>query len=232
MLLKLSVLFGVVALVGLPTLVFRAAKWWFPLVKFRGTTTRKVIALTIDDAPYGTGFPSTSGIVAALKYNRVKATFFVISDYVGAVNMGLLVHMVRHGHELANHGKTNSLHALKGWAQLHYETAHCLRTLKYIYHKANATLRSGTYYRPGGGIPTQAIAGFTTVLASTYPFDPIIRWPRLNFWILKAYTAPGAIVVLHDRAWTPELLDLYLPWLKKNGYECILLSEMLALDED
>ncbi len=228
-----SILFVACLSLCLPRLVFRSTQWLFPSVIFRGTTEEQIIALTIDDAPYETTGYSMLNILNALHRHRVKATFFVISDLVTNENECVLRQAIRDGHELANHGKTNSIHAFKQTDQILYETRTCLAKLRSIYKQVNVTMKSGLlYYRPGGGIPTPTMVNalrlrYRIVLGSTYPFDPIIRSPQMNFKILKAYTRNGDIVVLHDRMWTEDLLDLYLPWLKKHGYQCILLSELL-----
>lgn len=60
---------------------------------------RKIVALTIDDAPSD----YTLDILAALKAGGAKATFFVIGGQVSG-REDVLREIVRQGHELGNHG--------------------------------------------------------------------------------------------------------------------------------
>ena len=218
------------AFVGfLPRILLEAGKYLFPGVIFQTQPQRKIVALTIDDAPYSQH--STKAIIEALRRHESAATFFVITDLVDNAEQ-VLVEAINEGHELANHGKTNSIHAFKGKKELNVEVDSCSRTLAGLYSKSEKQMSDQKFYRPGGGLLSTPILElcpkFQIVLGSAYPFDPILRWPLLNFYILKWFTAPGDIIILHDREWTPALLDLYLPWLNDNGYECVTLSNLIA----
>ena len=38
----------------------------------------------------------------------------------------------------------------------------------------------------------------------------------------------GDIIVLHDRPWTPIMLNYLLPWMKENGYVSVTLDELFS----
>jgi peptidoglycan/xylan/chitin deacetylase (PgdA/CDA1 family) len=67
-------------------------------VLFQIQTSRRIVALTIDDAPS----PYTREILDILKENDATATFFVIGNQVPG-SEEILADIVRAGHELGNH---------------------------------------------------------------------------------------------------------------------------------
>ena len=82
---------------------------YYPEVRYRIDTDRQGIMLTIDDAIYTS--ESFDRIRRALLKHKLKAVFFVISDYVNADNKHLLIQALKDGHRLENHGKTNQRHS-------------------------------------------------------------------------------------------------------------------------
>jgi peptidoglycan-N-acetylglucosamine deacetylase len=69
--------------------------------------------------------------------------------------------------------------------------------------------------------------GYRAVLGSVYPHDPQIRIPALNAWHINRGIHPGAIIIIHDRPYTPETLRSLLPQLKQQGYELVTVSQLL-----
>ncbi len=70
----------------------------FPQVLFHVATTRKVVALTIDDAPT----QYTRQILEILRDNGASATFFTIGGQVSG-REDILLDILRSGSELGNH---------------------------------------------------------------------------------------------------------------------------------
>lgn len=110
----------------------------------------------------------------------------------------------------------------------------------------NVNARPNNYYRPGGGfftrrmvrhlknVPNSVRGSYRLVLGSVYPYDAGPALFRLGKhrkvrWVLDR-VRPGAIVVMHDRDYTPEMLDELLPRLKKE-YEVGTLSELLLSEQ-
>lgn len=200
------------------------------------------ICLTFDDVPYDRD--SYLEIVNLLNRYGMKATFFVISDLIGnkgtsfhsndEVNKDALAMMIKNGHQLANHGKTNSPHFLKSSDGIHQELDTCNSALKELYVKANVPFPKNKFYRPGCGFFNKTILdycarnNYLVTLGSTYPNDPIISFSYLNFLYLKLHIEAGDVVILHDRSWTPATLRYLLPWLQQQGLTSVTLDDMFS----
>ncbi len=167
------------------------------------------VALTIDDVPtesFGQ-ILTTLGMVRRSKY---KATFFVISDYVNnhPVYRRQLIRAIRDGHELSNHGKTNTMHALLNHDQLENEIIDCDRLIEALYKEAGRDRPSIKFYRPGCGLVTPSMVklckklNYYIALGSVYPQDPIVPFPIWNFCYIILKMMSGDIIILHDRKWT------------------------------
>jgi len=215
----------------LPKCIFiKNLKKLFPHILFNNKNKNNQIALTFDDVPYdATTFLK---IVALLDQYNMKGTFFVISDYITDTNIQQLVNMVRNGHQLCNHGKTNSMHALKSETSLYEEINICNEKINQIYRLAGIVPPVKKFYRPGCGIVSPTINKmcndkYIITLGSVYPNDPIFCIPYWNYLYLKWHISSGDIVILHDREWTPDTLYYLLPWLKENNYTSDTLDEFV-----
>lgn len=82
-----------------PRLFIRYFRYRWPDVLWDVSTSKKVVALTIDDGPSD----YTREILDILKLNDATATFFVIGSQI-AGREELLNDMVKAGNELGNHG--------------------------------------------------------------------------------------------------------------------------------
>ena len=209
-----------------PELLFACFSKCFPKLKLLTKISDHTrVILTIDDAP-GPNFP---WLLEILKKHSVTATFFIISSYVTPETHPLLVQAIREGHHLANHGRTNTIHACHDSKRLALEIEHCREMIRALYLEAEKPMPVRQYYRPGSGFPSQTIEdylvenGFQMVLGSVYPHDPQLRIKKLNRWYLETNTGGGDIVIIHDLPDTPEVLDQFLPVLKgKNLTICSL----------
>jgi peptidoglycan/xylan/chitin deacetylase (PgdA/CDA1 family) len=192
----------------------------------------KPISLTFDDVPYEGGFENTNKIVKILDKYKMKGTFFVISDYVKTQkHRNLLVQMVKSGHQLGNHGKTNSMHALLSREKLIVEMDTCDRLIREIYSEANRTwLLNTMVYRPGCGLFHKGMIelckekNYRLALGSVYPNDPIVQSSMINYYYLINHIEAGDIVILHDRAWTPDLLEKLMTYLVENKFRSVTLD--------
>jgi peptidoglycan/xylan/chitin deacetylase (PgdA/CDA1 family) len=184
------------------------------------------IALTFDDAPYG----SESEILDLLNRWNQKATFFIISDNITPLNRPTLVKMVKDGHQLGNHGKTNSMHALKSSNRLRHEIEICDQAIRSIYVEAKVDLPERMVYRPGCGLFTSSMIelvesmNYRLALGSVYPNDPIVRIGVINYYYLLGHLERKDIIILHDRTWTIPLLKRLLPKLEDLNIKSVTLS--------
>jgi len=190
----------------------------------------KSIIITIDDVPYNS--KSFGQILDVLKKYNVTVSFFAISDLI-VKNKELIDKAHNLGHDICNHGKTNSFHAIYGQDRIKQELNTCHNIIK--------EYRGSQFYRPGCGLTSRVINNIIDnnnktnqhpskiVLGSVYPHDPEIFSPEINFWYLKNHIQSGDIIILHDRDWTVPLLELLLSWLIENKFNCITLSEASKL---
>ncbi len=215
----------------------------FPDALFYAPTQVPRVALTIDDVPTPgeQDDASTRLILKALDtYNRtaehpVRATFFVITDHLSPGST-ILQEILAGGHEIANHGTTDTTPAILQPAQFarHFQEAHDRIT--------DLTQQPIRWYRPGRGLYNRAMVehirltpGYESLvaLASMIPFDTMKRLstPNLNTWYLAQFIFPGAIFVMHGGSMarcvqTAEALPGLLRLIDYQGYGVVTLSEL------
>ncbi|KAI6812435.1 hypothetical protein KC332_g11260 [Hortaea werneckii] len=199
----------------------------FPEVLFHINTSRKVVALTIDDAPS----PFTEQLLEVLKANDAHATFFVIGGQV-AGRENVMDDIVRQGSELGNHAMHDEPSLSLSSDDLSDQIQEVDGMIKTAYATAGVA-RQGRFFRPGSGIFSQRILdvagklGYKTILGSIYPHDPFISSWRLNAWHVLSMLRPGAIIICHDRrSWTVPMLQKVLPEMKRRGYEVVTVSQL------
>ncbi|CAI4216776.1 unnamed protein product [Parascedosporium putredinis] len=120
-----------------------AQKW--PDVLFEVPTEKKIIALTIDDAPS----VYTRQIMELLRANDAKATFFVIGSQVEG-REERLSELVRNGNELGNHAMHDEPSRSLSDAQLESEIYEVRKMLFDVYDKEGMD-PPNNYFRPGSG---------------------------------------------------------------------------------
>jgi peptidoglycan-N-acetylglucosamine deacetylase len=225
-----------------PALLTQVARL-FPEALFYAPTQQRQIALTIDDIPTpgDQDDASTRLILAALDtYNRtathpVRATFFVITDHLNPGST-ILPDILAAGHEIANHGTTDTTPAILQPAEFerHFREAHDLIT--------DATQQPIRWYRPGRGFYNRAMVehlkltpGYESLvaLASMVPFDTFqpLSTPTLNKWYLSQFIFPGAIFVMHGGSrerclQTAQALPPLLKLMERQGYQVGTLSAL------
>ncbi len=225
-----------------PSLLTQVARM-FPDALFYAPTQEKLIALTIDDIPTPGDWDdaSTRLILSALEhYNRsathtVRATFFVITDHLNPGST-ILQDILAAGHEIANHGTTDTTPAVLQPAEFerHFQEAHALIT--------DTTQQPLRWYRPGRGFYNRSMVehvrltpGYESLmaLASMIPFDTMqpLSTPNLNTWYLSRFIFPGSIFVMHGGSMerclqTAQALPPLLKLMEQQGYRIVTLSEL------
>jgi len=190
----------------------------------------KRIALTFDDVLFG----NHQEIISILDDYGMKGTFFVISgDVDNPLIYNSLVSAVKNGHQLANHGRTNSMHYLKNSATLIDEILHCDKLIHNIYADANADIEiNHLYYRPVCGLFGPQMLnivkklGYKLALGSVYPNDIVVTSSTINYLYLINHIEKGDVVILHDRSWTPHMLSKLLVWMAKRNYQSVTLANL------
>lgn len=215
-----------------PALLIRYFQWRWPDVLWQVSTSSKVVALTIDDAPS----EYTKDILDVLKANDAHATFFIIGAQVdSAEREEVLADTVRNGHELGNHAMHDEPARSLSANELALQIGQVEENLMNAY-KAAAVQRPPKYFRPGSGFFSERMLrtveklGYRLVLGSIYPHDPQIPYWRVNARHVLSMVRPGGIIICHDRrSWTTPMLRAVLPELKRRGYRVVTLTELLEL---
>ncbi|KAG5917981.1 hypothetical protein E4U42_007052 [Claviceps africana] len=200
----------------------------YPDVLFEVTTTEKIVALSLDDAPSS----HTRDIMDVLREFDARATFFVIGSQADG-REDTLRQLIREGHELANHGMFDEPASSLRIGQLEEQVAEVKKTLVRAY-EAEGQILPNNYYRPGSGFFNYQMRdmlgnrGYRIALGSVYPHDPQIPYPNRNAKHILSMVHPGAIIICHDRReWTAPMLRLVLPELKQRGYKIVTMSDLV-----
>ncbi|KAL5611790.1 hypothetical protein BROUX41_000635 [Berkeleyomyces rouxiae] len=217
-----------------PLLIRHFAQRW-PNVLFEVPTTKKLIALTIDDAPS----PYTRDIAAILAANNAHATFFVIgsqvADDAGGTRAAMsLRELVRAGHELGNHAMHDEPSRALPDAMLVDQVEQVHAKIRAAYDAEARPLPPVNLFRPGSGFFSERMLkvlgaiNHRVVLGGIYPHDPQIPHAWLNARHILSLARPGAIIICHDRRpWTLPMLATVLPELRRRGYEIVTVTRLL-----
>lgn len=208
----------------------------FPSVLFQVSTNKKLIALTIDDAPS----EYTRDILRVLEANSASATFFVIGGQVSG-REDVLVDILRSspGNELGNHAMHDEPSLSLSSDVLTEEIAQVDSMIDKAYESADRQPRTRRLFRPGSGVFSQRIlklvekTGHTLCLGGVYPHDPFVPYWRINAWHVLSMVRKGSVIICHDRRpWTVPMLEFVLPRLKRIGYNVVGVSEFLSRAAD
>ncbi len=190
----------------------------------------KVIALTFDDGPW----PSiTENILATLKKENIKATFFMVGlplrDFP---DLGKKV--LADGHVIANHSLHHWYHRMSPEvAQKEIDD-----TLKIIKQVLNVETE---YFRPPGGVMTNGLVSYaqskkqSVVMWSVDSRDSNARRPSAEAIIKNVVdgATPGGIVLMHDGGGnhenTAKALPQMIAQLRAKGYKFVTVPELFAL---
>jgi peptidoglycan/xylan/chitin deacetylase (PgdA/CDA1 family) len=211
-----------------PSLVIRYLQRRWPDVLFHVPTTKKVVALTIDDGPS----EYTEEILQILHANNATATFFIIGSHILAHRETVLQELIRRGNELANHAMFDEPSRSLSEATLVEQIQTVQKMIAGIYTAVEAPVPPN-YFRPRSGFFTtrmrQIVAqlGYRLVLGSVYPHDPQMPFWRVNAAHILSVVRPGSIIVCHDgRSWTAPMLRRVIPELKRKGYSIVTVTEL------
>ena len=185
-----------------------------------GDTAEKVIYLTFD-AGYENGH--TAKILDTLKKHHVKATFFVVGNFI-ETSPDLVKRMVKEGHLVGNHTFTHP-----DMSEIATEEAFRqeLAKLEDLYEKTTGK-KMKKYYRPPQGKYSESNLkmakkmGYHTIFWSLayvdwYESDQPTREEALEKMVPRIH--PGAIVLLHSTSATnAQVLDELLTKWEDKGY--------------
>ncbi len=193
-------------------------------------TSEKVIALTFDDGPWP---QTTESILATLKEENVKATFFVIGQPLRSFPE-IAKHVVADGHEIANHTVHHWYHKMSPLvAQREIDD-----TNKIILETLNVKTN---YFRPPGGVLTNGLVAYAhrlndaVLMWSADSGDSQPRRPSVETIVKNVVTqaTPGGIVLMHDGGGkhenTAKAVPIIIRKLRAEGYRFVNITELLEV---
>lgn len=212
-----------------PAVLIRYFQRRWPDVLWSVSTSSKVVALTIDDAPS----EYTKEIMQILQANDATATFFIIGSQISDGHKGTLQELIRHGHELGNHAMHDEPSRALSDTSLVEQIQSVEDMLRAAYAAVGMELPP-KYFRPGSGFFSGRMRnlmgrlGYRLVLGSIYPHDPQIHYWRINANHILSMLRPGGIIICHDRrSWTVPMLREVLPEIRRKGYRIVTVTELL-----
>ncbi len=187
--------------------------------EYRIKSAGHAIYLTFDDGPCP---ETTPKILNILQKHNVKATFFCVGDNI-VKHPELFAQIKSEGHQVGNH----TMHHSKGFYT---------NTNDYINEIDEcAALVGNNLFRPPHGLITPRQNSM--LRNKSYK---IIQWDVITYdWdakhtsndilnIVKRYTQPGSIIVMHDSIKaaprTLKVLEEIIIWLKTEGYKLKILD--------
>lgn len=187
---------------------------------YAGDPSEKVIYLTFD-AGYENGYTPT--ILDALKKHNVKATFFVVGNYI-ETSPDLVKRMVEEGHIVGNHTYSHpDMSKISDMQSFQKEIA----SLEECYKKVTGQEMQKFYRPPQGKYSEQNLKnaqelGYHTIFWSLAYVDWYTdKQPTHEeaFHKLISRIHPGAIVLLHSTSRTnAEIMDELLTKWEDMGY--------------
>lgn len=188
------------------------------------SSRRPLIALTFDDGPYPL---HTSVLLATLKEQQVKATFFLVGRRIHEFPE-LAKRIADDGHELANHTYSHRREGELSPGELEQEL---LKTEDAM--AATCGVRTHLFRPAGGSLSPEGVAkvkglGYTLV---DYTVNPGDWWVRSSDDLLKG-TFRGrsreGVVLLHTgNLPLVRALPVYIETLRAKGFRFVTVSELV-----
>jgi len=182
-----------------------------PNIQYRVRTDLPLVALSFDDGPDPVYTPQ---VLEILRRHEARATFFLIGDRA-LRRPELVARIEAAGHEVGNHYYTNG-------PMLAHSDGEFIANLKKT-EDAIGLLNGPKLFRPPGGVarPRQLRlareSGYTCVLGSAYPHDPMHPPVWYIRWLIEKNLVPGTIVILHDGIANPMRSITALPEILRAG---------------
>ncbi len=184
---------------------------------------KPAVALTYDDGPH----PSvTHDILDVLEKYDARATFFVVgsrvSEYSDCVKRASEL-----GCQIGNHTHNHKILTSASDSQIASEIAKTNSVVKNITGKAPEIARA-----PGGSFNSRvkSIVGMPLIQWSVDTLDWKNRNASSVISSVKNNTRDGSIILMHDLyGSTAEATKTIVPWLVKEGYQIVTVTELMQL---
>jgi polysaccharide deacetylase family sporulation protein PdaB len=190
-------------------------------------TAEKKIALTFD-AAYGSQY--TDEILNILDKNNVKATFFVVGNWIDKYS-DKVKKINDKGHEIGNHSTTHP----------HFTQLTPIKMKEEIFNTSNKikniTGENTIVFRPPFGdfnsqvVKTVQETGHYCILWDVDSLDWKNPGENIIYKKVVEGVGNGSVVLFHNNAeQTPKVLDKIIKDLKKRGYSFVKISDLIYKD--
>ncbi len=189
----------------------------------------KQVALTFDCAWGAEDMPA---ILETLKANNVKATFFMVGDWMRKYPDTVKA-IAADGHDLGNHSDTHPHVAKLSKEQIKKDIHLAHNTIK------DLTGQDAKYYRPPYGEYNNTVIEAANECAyQTIQWDvDSLDWKEygrqelIDKVLLHKNLSPGSIVLLHNATkYTAGALDEVIKGLQQKGYTIVPISQLVYPD--
>src|SRR5690625_1679133 len=185
---------------------------------------KKYVALTFDDVTHEV---VTQRVLKTLREYNAKATFFMLGQ--NAANFPDIVKQVANeGHEIANHSISHANLNAVGADRIRQEMVDSLNQIE------NAGGVKPKLFRPPYGNYNDTVLNIAketnqkVIMWSVDTRDWESRNANSVYEMVKAYTRPGSIVLMHDiHPTTADALPQIMEYLSSQGYEFVTVSQLL-----
>lgn len=184
---------------------------------------KKMVALTYDDGPYT---PVTNQILDVLEEYNGRATFFVVGSRVSTYK-DCIKREYKLGCEIGNHTYNHTILTSVGASTIKSEISKTNDAVKKITGQAPTIVRT-----PGGAVNStvRANVGYPMFNWSVDTLDWKYRNSSSVVSSIKSNVRDGSIVLMHDLyGSTGNATEEIVPWLVKNGYQLVTVSELMAV---
>lgn len=184
---------------------------------------KKMVALTYDDGPYT---PVTNQILDVLEEYNGRATFFVVGSRVSTYK-DCIKREVKLGCEIGNHTYNHTILTSVSSSKIKSEISKTNKEVKKITGQAPKIVRT-----PGGAVNSTVKANVSYPMFN-WSVDTL-DWKYRNsssvVSSIKNNVRDGSIVLMHDLyGSTGNATEEIVPWLVKNGYQLVTVSELMAV---
>lgn len=194
-----------------------------PAVASIPTPREKAVALTFDDGP---SRAHTGDILDVLQKYGAHATFFVLGDRA-RVDGDILQMELAAGCEIGSHSWNHPQLSKIKWKRVQRQLRKTNKTVSKLANGYKIQLLRPPY----GSISNKMRKSLDMpmILWSLDTLDWKTRNPKKIFKEVKKQVQDGDIILMHDiYGTTAEAVEKVVPWLQKQGYDILTVSELMA----
>ena len=190
---------------------------------YRGNPDKKNVSLMIN-VYWGTEF--LDGMLAVLKDNNVKATFFIGGSWANKESQ-MLKKIYDDGHELGNHGYFHKDHTKLSYAKNNEEIMVCEKVVETIcgYKTKLFAPPSGAYNNTV--LKAASDSGYKTIMWSKDTIDWRDKNDNLIYTRATKNPKNGELILMHPTKCTLNVLDRIVKYYKQNEFSVVTVSENL-----